>query len=100
MKNRKKNYISRLSSNPKPFVKIEKVQPDLDEQEKQPTTSTCTIKRLLMPLQKNTSGSPTTSLKSVNVIAEFDSNANANAICIVNSKYLIFCFQLKNVDND
>ena len=97
MKNRKKNYISRLSSNPKPFVKIEKAQLDLDEQEKQPTTSMCTIKKLLMPLQKNTNGSPTTSLKTANVIAGFGSNANANAICIVNSKYLIFCFQFKKI---
>ena len=93
MKNRKKNYISRLSSNPKPFVKIEKAETDLDEQEKQPTTSTCTIKKLLMPLQKNTNGSPTTSLKPANVIAGLDSITNANAIYIVNSKYL-------NIDND
>ncbi len=79
MKNRKKNYISRLSSSPKAFVKIENVEIDVVcSREKEFSsfssvpTCTSTIKKLLLPLQNTTNLSSTANL--TNVTAKPDSN--------------------------
>ena len=100
MKNRKKNYISRLSSSPKAFVKIENVEIDvICNREKEfssfssAPTCTSTIKKLLLPLQNSTNLSSTANL--TNVTAKPDTNKICELID-TNGKQFLFLF-IKNL---
>ena len=79
MKNRKKNYISRLSSTSKPFVKIENIELYHEEA----ITSTSTEKKRLLP-SKNSTNLSSTSLSPTSV-TELILEENTNMICVPNA---------------